>query len=225
MKKLVVLTGLILILSASAMAIPPLQIYISGATYNDISETWVTTSSSFDMYIIGSMPFTDVMVSIALDNPMNIDPNGTASVDVDGATYNSWTYGYTPLATAAQWDGGADLAPHGIYPAWFTEFNAGDFGLVSGIGDIQPGPEFWDPVLDGYYGTSNPNLLGEIRSFHVEVNGATGAHFDAYTTNGTSIEYFAPFSHDSEFLVPEPGTVFLVGIGLMGFGLYRRFRK
>ena len=68
--------------------------------------------------------------------------------------------------------------------------------------------------------------MGEIKMFTLSVTGAVALHFDAYTLNADgTIDEFAPFSHDAEFLVREPATMLLFGIGIAGAGVVRRFRK
>ena len=58
MSKLFVAAGILavsLLLSASpAIAIPALQIYIEGSSYDASSETWLTTSSTSRLWVIGS---------------------------------------------------------------------------------------------------------------------------------------------------------------------------
>ena len=41
--------------ASSAMAIPVLQIYIDGADYDSTTETWITTDSTFDLWVIGDV--------------------------------------------------------------------------------------------------------------------------------------------------------------------------
>ena len=225
MKKVLLFSGFLLLMTmSSAYAIPNLQLFIEGATYDTEDESWVTTSSTFNLYVIGANEaMSDVRISMALAYAKDEDPNGIASVDVGGTTYDTWVYGPAPIVTVGTSDPGDDLPGHGIFPAWYTEFSAGDFGLVGGVGNVMPEPTYWDPSTEGYLAGSK--TLGQYKVFSISVEGVAFVHFDAYTVNPDgSIQYFAPFSHDASF-IPEPGTMMLFGLGALGLGIYRRFKK
>jgi hypothetical protein len=65
---------------------------------------------------------------------------------------------------------------------------------------------------------SSGDLIYE--AFSVNTNGITPGyriHFDLYAVSGLPdspvLEQFAPFSHDAESMVPEPGTFVLLAAG------------
>jgi len=213
----------IFILTSSAIAVPDIQLFIDGATYDWDTQTWVaTTTGSVDLYVISANDTKDdIIVSLALGQS---DDPSLMTVDFGGTIINpgDWIYGNAPLPP--DWNPGGDVPPHGIFPTYFAEVHTGAYGLGMNIGDVQPGSDFWDPSIP-----SGPaNALGEYKIFTVDLSGPVGAsvHFDAYTLNPDgSVDKFAPFSHDATTtIVPEPGTIILMGSGLLGLGL-RAYRK
>ena len=224
MKRIVLGTFFLLVaLSTSAFAVPGIQLFIDGATYDNATGTWITTSNTFDLYVIAKDGISDVYVSMAIEDFAITDNPNAAGVAVNGVgSYNPWTYGYAPLSNdPATWDGGsADLARHGEYPAWYSQFYAGSFGNSGKIGDATGGT--WSPTS----GTVAPgNTYGSWRKFSIEVLGTHAIHFDAFTLNADgTIDQFAPFSHDAS-AIPEPTTVALFGLGLAGVGFLRRRKK
>jgi len=229
MKKATLIVILILAMAPLAYAVPPLQLFISGATYDWNEQSWIVTGNSFDLYVVSARNAKhDVMVSLAL---ASTDQPSDATINFAGNDIGSsdWRFGYAPIDNAYwRWNGGEDLPRHGIYPTWFTEINTGNYGLSSNVGDVQPDVygNFWNPAT----GSGSAPADGEVKMFHVETGGVYSyVHFDAYTLNPDgSIDQFAPFSHDAEDIpgeIPEPGTMALMGTGLFGMaiaGLRRR---
>jgi hypothetical protein len=229
MKKLLLFLIVGVLLSPSLYAIPNLQLIIDDAEYiGGEEESWVYYGGgTFDLYVVGAnVEMTDVRVSMALIGLDQADDPTGASIDVDGTSYptGAWAYGYSPLEADLTKQPG-DLAPHGVFPAWFTEFNAGDFGLDGLVGQTNPdsasaSDPFWTP-----WGATPGTKAGEWKKFSITVAEGYFVHFDAYTLNPDgSIKYFAPFSHDAATNIPEPTTFVLLGLGLAGAGVVRKVR-
>lgn len=220
------------LIAGPVQAVPALQLYIEGATYNANTETWVTSSNSFRLWAIGTIggpggagPIMDVRLSAAY----NTAESGSISL---GSSTTGGVGGFTDPSTpvdvmsnAGGGDGavpvlgnGADLPAHGIYVPGtsFLEWELGHFDVAdSPTGDFKT-------TVPGPMGTN----VAQINVYDVEITGfASGVHFDLYDTiaggNGAT---FAPPSHDAG-TIPEPGSLVLLGSTLLagvGYSLRRR---
>jgi hypothetical protein len=207
-----------------ARAVPTLQIYIDGATYDAATESWITEDSTFDLWVIGNVA----------------GPGGTGGAGIEGVrlaaafvTGEAGTIALAPKTTGVVADpsipdvpaflgvsldgavplltDGSPLARHGIYGAGvsFAEWALGDFSLTD-----SPTGDF----IGGFPATLHAGT-GQINVYEVSVTGfPSGVHFDVYdTVVGATHSSFGPFSHDAGS-VPEPRSALLFGVGFLVAG-------
>lgn len=243
--------ALVLVLTAatSALAVPKLQLFIEGSTYDPATETWTFAGDDFTLWVLGYGTIDDVKLTAAFPSTettgiitivgTTADPSFLPSPD-DPSPAPDPTVVLNPLSalspsascgtngtngTIPCFESGASLPPHGEYgpgTRWI-EFLLGDFTLTdSPIGDFtQSLPDPSDP--------SQFPKSGQINAYDISVTGftpGTTIHFDAF---GTTKHFFAPFSHDAldqpTGQVPSPSTFILLGVALLTSWGYRHLTR
>jgi hypothetical protein len=240
MKRLISLAGATVLSgwAATAAALPVAQVDISGATFDPVTETVVTTSPTFTVYGYGNTPLGNGQVldtSLRWKLSVAIDPTATGgtnfgSFDIGSTTYTTadFLYGTPPIESVLAFQSG-DLSKHGVYPTLFMELDANWITSQTRAGvNVQDDPgtdPTADPGDDLYWLGWNFDISNLLAGFNL--------HFDLYgsqchTTNGVEncvIKQFAPFSHDGGTSVPEPATLTLLGAGLLLLGATARRKR
>ena len=193
----------VLLFAAGAHAVPVLQIYIEGATYDTNTETWTTSDTEFDLWVIGDVDAHGPILGVKLtasffgvSGTMTLTPTTTSAI----------TDPSTPAAPSefATGTGSHSVLPdHGIFNdptlGGWTDYSVGDLSLLdSPIADFN-GSEVFP--------TSFPDN-GQVNVYQVVIEGWTKVHFDAYgetinSSNGKKSFWKSPFSHDGTVPVEE----------------------
>lgn len=204
-------------------------------------DTWFTTSSSFDLIVAGAYgPNTKQLTDITLLVSVVESQTGTISITGgDGVTllaektaaadgfYNPNSEADVDLLTneAGNPDGYDGYTDKSFLPG-DIEFNnhypfqegVSDF-LIYSLGDF-------DKVSNAVsnYSTDEPisyNVAnGQEKTYAVSISGFTSVHFDVYgfvqtdSVKGLETAWrINPGSHDASYMVPEPATVLILGLG------------
>ena len=85
--------------NSRALAIPNLQIYVPGATYDTATETWVINSYDYELWVIGAN-YNVYDVKLALAVPEDED----GSIDITWVTGLAGDYGYGSSLTLTETD-------------------------------------------------------------------------------------------------------------------------
>ena len=232
--------GCALTAATAARAVPALQLDIIGGTYDATTQTVVSDGPYFTVLALatatGNTSSADILAETYyisagfLSAPAQSAGFNAGSFSVNGSTVQATDsvldYGAPPIDAAS-----ANLPSHGVYPTYYHElaftFDGSDTTTTYNSQDDAGGGLFNESGSGTYF-----------VKFEINVAGLAGEqlHFDLYNTkvknNGTiTIDDFAPFSHDAQSgpgipitstEIPEPSTIAIIGLGLLGLGFARR---
>ena len=241
------------VFAPAARAVPALQVYIEGATYDDAEESWKITSPSnapLRLWAIGNVggnggkgPITDVRAAFAYSSGAgNVTINITPTTTGNFGGFTDGSVADAPTLISTHTDGSQPeisekkkVSKHGIYGSGthFQEWALGDFTLID-----SPIADFMDAFPEAPVEAS-----GQINAYDINVTGLTEGewvHVDLYgsilNSRGKVKQVFAPYSHDAEFTlltsdpignteVNAPGAMLIFSAGLFFVGRRRRNKK
>jgi hypothetical protein len=217
-----------------ARAIPVLQLYIEGSTYDATTETWTVVGDQFRLWVLGNVgsfgTISDVRLTAAFADglsgtltitpdladpallPFPGDPSRPGDVSLVGNPLSALSPA-TPCGTngtvgtiPCMSDEVSKLPNHGEFGSGiqWREWSLGDMTLTD-----SPIGDF---ILS--FPTEFPST-GQINAYLISVSGfpaGTLIHFDAFNhvqSGNKTRTVFAPFSHDAEGRVPAPPALVL----------------
>jgi len=214
-------------LPCKAWALPSLQLYFdptipfnTNATYNTTNQGWETDGNPvvLSTFMQGLNLSDTFRVIISLPNqPSSSNPNGI----IDLPIVSEYVTTEGSLGSPGAWIfGNPGLPPHGVFDTWHTSY---DFTFTSGnaatIFDVQTGGSFQPGFRDDFLIAFGSGAEDDV-PYHFDLVDVTAGTVDGH------FKEFAPFSHDAQRvqIIPEPSTVVLLGLGIIGFVVFWRRR-
>jgi PEP-CTERM motif len=206
----IIMIGILLGFSLESSAIPNLQIYIPGATYDIATETWVINSYDYKLWVIGAhLDVNDVKFAAAVPTGENgsiqvtwLKPSspdygaGSSTVilnDPDWVTDDTNRLSYEAYRTSYA-TSDPNPATYG-FGSWDTDTNTGDWPLMGDGTFLPPAGTFPTDFYEyfiGDFGTGEivQNYIpgdewgdtadGEIKIFDISVSGYSWVDIVAY---------------------------------------------
>lgn len=252
MKQLCTLLVFSVLMLCSAMlgpaeAIPLLQCYIDGARWDAVTETWITTETVFDLWVVGNLDhpgaFPDGILNVHLAAAYWSDEGvwgglggtGVISIAVSSAETHpipdplldlTDPFG-TPVAridgAVPIMESGQPLPPHGVYGpgVMFDQYylETFDAGGPPSYPEGEAIADFYGPGPHDYNGWGQINKYTvTLTGFPLVGDGGKGVFFDVYNSiNAERQSTFGPFSHNAGAM-PIPEPTTLLLLGLGLFG-------
>lgn len=245
---------LLAVLCTSVLAVPTLQTFSPQGSYDSVTESWVVSTDPFGLWVVGAQTpdwvqsITDVSLLVAvsaefwdpaavvnikaISSPSALSPDvNPVSLDVTltAANLTSVDGGGNPVpGSPGDYGLYSNFPGHDLYPAYFWAVSLPDL-LVDfaqeDVYDFGPGFDIDNP--------GPPQDVGDVQYYQVAYAPYSAdfmLHFDLI---GLALDQkmccmksrFAPFSHDTIAVVPEPGTILLTGLALAGLGVGRLKRR
>ena len=236
---LIIITGLGVFSVVSVQAVPILQLYLEGATYDDADESWYsdyTDGDTLRIWAIGNVDgqggkgaISNVRMSIAYDSADSpsfaVSSSSTGgyggytdlALTHDATFLQEVTDGSSPLLT-----GGTPIPSHGVY-------GAGTTWVEYGLGNFTEADDYAGDFTGS--GLPTPALGYDVNVYEVVISGTGHFHIDLYDSivSGNHVKAkFAPFSHDGagSASVPDGGaSLILMGMALTMIGGVRRILR
>lgn len=225
---------MVLALSIPAAAVPRLQTYIVDSQYSIYNSgidylTWTSNSSSFDVKVVGywgeAMSSSEPSLS---DRPMYTSPSYDymdcyLAMSVPRDQMGSVYVNGVEISAFEKW---MNSIPTGTNPSMSLIFNGPEldrrysFLNIGRVDNNQIGAMHY-----GFGQIGSPGWGDEL-TMNVVVRGFDWAHFDAIGVDAQGNTITNSQFHDSSYYAtPEPSTLSLLGLGLLGIAPLLRRKK